>query len=138
MERFVFQYDETIFYLAVWFTACITGISGAVWNRDSRNQRDLLNIGFVSGTLGFVVVVYCVTGIDSADHDNFYFLALASLVGLYGKWVEKVLRRIVQHTLISIAGKFGVDKEKLRKELSGESIPLPSKDTDPPSQCKPE
>lgn len=104
-----FEVAETLYYAAVFVVAFLSSVSQALRGTDPLSCRNAVNIGLVSGFLAFTVVSF-VDG-DRADRagNEFFYLGLASLIGLGGKYHAKIIGALIK----LLAKKIGIENLNL-------------------------
>ena len=100
-----FQAAQAVFYGAIFCVGAASGLFRAGRDHDYRNLWHLCNIGLVSGAFAFAILGTCYRWVGSPGNDEFFFLAMASLLGLIGKEQDRILRGVVRFAFDKIGVK---------------------------------
>ena len=91
VEAIPFNAPETIYYIVVFVSAFSAGVSQTLRPGYFKRCRHSINIGLVSGFLGFAVVAYFDGHYDDRVGNEYEFVALAVAVGLMTKYHEEMI-----------------------------------------------
>ena len=105
-EQSPFEAGESIYYAAVWLVAFCAGVSQTLRGGNYKHCWHSVNIGLVSGFLGFSVVSFIDGHARDRVGDEFYYLGIAVLIGLATQHQEKILTHFVN----SMLAKFGYEE----------------------------
>ena len=120
-EESPFETGESIYYAAVWLVAFCAGVSQTLRNGNYKHCWHSVNIGLVSGFLGFSVVSFIDGHARDRVGDEFYYLGIAVLIGLATQHQEKILTHFVN----SMLAKFGYEETSSSNQdtQTGSSLP---------------
>ena len=121
-EESPFETGESIYYAAVWLVAFCAGVSQTLRNGNYQHCWHSVNIGLVSGFLGFSVVSFIDGHARDRVGDEFYYLGIAVLIGLATQHQEKILTHFVN----SMLAKFGYDESSSSNQDTQTGSSLPS------------
>lgn len=118
-----FQITEVIYYAVVFLVGFLSGVSQTLRERNYISCRHVVNIGLCAGFLAFAVVTFVDGHLNDRAGDEFFYLGIASLIGLSVKYQDQIIRSAWR----GFASKFGIDQDRL-DNLSQDHC-----DFDPPS-----
>ena len=91
-----FEFAEAIFYGTIFAIGGATGIFRAGRDHEYRNCWHLINLGLTSGSFTFAILGTLYRWVGDPGNDEFFFLAMASLLGLIGKEQDRMLRGVIR------------------------------------------
>lgn len=92
-----FQFWETVYYSAVFVVGFLSGISQTLRDRTALGVSHCINVGLCSGFLSFAIVAVADGDNSARNGHEFFFLGVAAIVGLSGKYQERILRKVWSH-----------------------------------------
>lgn len=101
--------EELIFYGLCFLLGSAAGLFRTARDNDFLDLWNLVNISVVSGFLSFSVISILYRWFGNGSGDEFYFLGVASLLGLLGKDLQQ---KVIASLLDYVSGKFGLPKER--------------------------
>lgn len=97
-----FQFDETIFYVVVWMLGFLSSSIRVIRDHSYNGIGDCLSIGMSGGFFSFGVICILLRYDPVSDGNRFFYLGIASLVGLLGKEQDIYLRIIIKKVFKTI------------------------------------
>jgi hypothetical protein len=111
-----FQFWETVYYSAVFVVGFLSGISQTLRDRTALGVSHCINVGLCSGFLSFAVVAVADGDNSARDGHEFFFLGVAAIIGLSGKFQEQILQSI----WAKIASVLGIPVDDQKKKSTEE------------------
>jgi hypothetical protein len=99
--------SEVLYYVAVFVVAFLAGISQTLRDNTWGSFWNGLSVGLCSGFLAFAIVSFLDRPPGSRAGHEFYYLGIAALVGLSGKFQD----RIIQALWSKLGKALGVENE---------------------------
>lgn len=91
--------DEAVFYGSVWVLAFLSALFVTLGSTDLESTRKCLSIGGISGFLAFAVVTVLCGRVSEPLSHHWYYLGIATLIGLCANQQEAIRQRLLDIVL---------------------------------------
>lgn len=88
--------DEALFYGLVWSMGFLSSLFGTLNATDNKSLSKCFFIGAISGFLAFSTVSFLVGRLNAPIVGHWYYLGLASLIGLGSKFQDQMLAQFLR------------------------------------------
>jgi len=88
--------DEALFYSLIWTMGFLSSIFVTLGSADDKPTRKCLFVGAISGFLAFSIVSIFVGRVAQPLSGHWYYLGVASLIGLGSKFQDEILKNFLK------------------------------------------